>query len=326
MPNGTLGSVTSLGSGYWLTNKHVVQEMKRASVANRKWFPASVVAVSNTSDLALIKCDLGYASTAIATEDPRPGTRIKITGYAHGNAYTRLTGVIGNSPSSVQGLNGQIKRGMSGGAVRNRSGELIGIVSQYRYNGGVIVTSEEINLFLISSGVFKSPDEVILGEPDKPIKPDTPIVTNPVDGQIESRLDQVEVSLAYLETSVKRLNQSVTVLNQSVTSINSTITNIDGGGVGQDQMTNVQSELAALKKRLESLEGLRRNLLKRFGHLLATMETMESGRGPKGARGPRGKVDIIITDGKGREFSRYENTQSGSKVLVNINRFTKEEN
>src|SRR5262245_3782353 len=127
--------------GTILTNRHVVQQCVGYEViddADRK-LTATLQAVDETRDLALLKTEEGFRNAAPFRQDltPKLGEAVTVVGYP-------LAGVLGTKPtvgfghvSSTVGLRGDptqmqisvpIQRGNSGGPVLDHSGNVIGVV------------------------------------------------------------------------------------------------------------------------------------------------------------------------------------------------------
>ena len=127
--------------GTVLTNRHVVQQCTGYEViddADRK-LKATLQAVDETRDLALLKTEEGFRNVAPFRRDltPKLGEAVTVVGYP-------LAGVLGTKPtvgfghvSSTVGMRGDptqmqisvpIQRGNSGGPVLDHSGNVIGVV------------------------------------------------------------------------------------------------------------------------------------------------------------------------------------------------------
>ena len=127
--------------GTVLTNKHVVNQCTSYEViddADRK-LKATLQAVDETRDLALLKTEEGFRNVAPFRRDitPKLGEGVTVVGYP-------LAGVLGTRPtvgfghvSSTVGMRGDptqmqisvpIQRGNSGGPVLDHSGNVIGVV------------------------------------------------------------------------------------------------------------------------------------------------------------------------------------------------------
>ena len=127
--------------GTILTNKHVVNQCTSYEViddADRK-LKATLQAVDETRDLALLKTEEGFRNVAPFRRDitPKLGEAVTVVGYP-------LAGVLGTKPtvgfghvSSTVGMRGDptqmqisvpIQRGNSGGPVLDHSGNVIGVV------------------------------------------------------------------------------------------------------------------------------------------------------------------------------------------------------
>src|SRR4029079_1930262 len=127
--------------GTVLTNRHVVQQCTGYEViddADRK-LKATLQAVDETRDLALLKTEEGFRNVAPFRRDltPKLGEAVTVVGYP-------LAGVLGTKPTvgfghvrSTVGMRGDtkemqisvpIQRGNSGGPVLDHSGNVIGVV------------------------------------------------------------------------------------------------------------------------------------------------------------------------------------------------------
>ena len=127
--------------GTILTNRHVVQQCTGYEViddTDRK-LTATLQAVDEARDLALLKTEEGFRNVAPFRKDiqPKLGEAVTVVGYP-------LAGVLGTKPtvgfghvSSTVGLRGDptqmqisvpIQRGNSGGPVLDHSGNVIGVV------------------------------------------------------------------------------------------------------------------------------------------------------------------------------------------------------
>lgn len=91
------GSGTYIGSGLWLTNRHVVvggSGRYSVKLKSGEVLPAKVVSVSqNDADLAVVQtADMDQAITPImiSNEDPRPGMIVYPSGFDHGELSKHL--------------------------------------------------------------------------------------------------------------------------------------------------------------------------------------------------------------------------------------------
>ena len=149
VPTTGVGSgVILTSSGYILTNRHVIEGSQTLSVklADGREFPATLVKVSDTTDLALIKIDatglaaatignsgaLRVGQTAIAIGSPLGAYTETVTkGIVSGlNRDITVTDGSTRRPSELHGLiqtDAAINPGNSGGPLLDASGAVIGI-------------------------------------------------------------------------------------------------------------------------------------------------------------------------------------------------------
>jgi S1-C subfamily serine protease len=149
------GAATGIGSGiiltadgYALTNRHVVEgsESLKATLADGTEYPARVVKISDTTDLALVKIDatglrpapigdsasVAVGQTAIAIGSPL-GTYTETVTKGIVSALDRTITVQDEQtgrPSTLKGLiqtDAAINQGNSGGPLLNASGQVIGV-------------------------------------------------------------------------------------------------------------------------------------------------------------------------------------------------------
>jgi serine protease Do len=149
------GTATGIGSGivltadgYTLTNRHVVEgsQSLKATLADGSEYPASVVKVSETTDLALVKIEatglspatigdsraVAVGQTAIAIGSPL-GTYTETVTKGIVSALDRTITVQDEQtgrPSTLKGLiqtDAAINQGNSGGPLLNAAGQVIGV-------------------------------------------------------------------------------------------------------------------------------------------------------------------------------------------------------
>lgn len=149
------GTATGIGSGivltadgYTLTNRHVVEgsESLKATLADGTEYPATVVKISDTTDLALVKIDatglkpatigdgatVAVGETAIAIGSPL-GTYTETVTKGIVSALDRTITVQDEQtgrPTTLQGLiqtDAAINQGNSGGPLLDASGQVIGV-------------------------------------------------------------------------------------------------------------------------------------------------------------------------------------------------------
>ena len=149
------GTATGIGSGivltadgYTLTNRHVVEgsESLKATLADGTEYPASVVKISDTTDLALVKIDatglkpatigdgaaVAVGQTAIAIGSPL-GTYTETVTKGIVSALDRTITVQDEQtgrPTTLEGLiqtDAAINQGNSGGPLLDAAGQVIGV-------------------------------------------------------------------------------------------------------------------------------------------------------------------------------------------------------
>lgn len=141
--DGTGSGVIINKDGYAITNEHVVKGSKKCSIYfeddQGDWgvkVDASVVFVDKKSDLAIIKLDQGDNYQIISLAEPdliKVGQQVVAIGSPEGLINTVSEGII----SGIRKIDGvaylqtsvPITHGSSGGALLNRTGELVGITS-----------------------------------------------------------------------------------------------------------------------------------------------------------------------------------------------------
>lgn len=169
MPEGEGGPIARSGGsgfivspdGYVLTNAHVVAGADEVTVqlADKREFPARVVGVDDTSDVALIRIDAKDLPT-LEVGDPsqlKVGEWVIAIGSPFGFDHTVSAGVVSAKSRSLP--NGgyvpfiqtdvAINPGNSGGPLLNLAGQVVGINSQiYSQNGGYMGLSFAIPIDL----------------------------------------------------------------------------------------------------------------------------------------------------------------------------------
>jgi S1-C subfamily serine protease len=136
---GTGFFVTS--SGHLLTNAHVVEGCIEASLrlSDGRLSRATIVSSSTRSDLAILKSEVDAPASASFRSEPalRLGTDIIVFGYPRldlltstGNLVNGLvSGLAGpNDDASLIQISAPVQSGNSGGAVLDRSGNVVGVV------------------------------------------------------------------------------------------------------------------------------------------------------------------------------------------------------
>jgi S1-C subfamily serine protease len=128
-------------SGHLLTNAHVVNGCKEASLrlSDGRLSRAAIIGSSDRSDLAILKSEVTAPATASFRSEPtlRLGTDIIVFGYPRldlltstGNLVNGLvSGLAGpNDDASLIQISAPVQSGNSGGAVLDRSGNVVAVV------------------------------------------------------------------------------------------------------------------------------------------------------------------------------------------------------
>ncbi|WP_439638063.1 trypsin-like peptidase domain-containing protein [Spirulina sp.] len=136
-------------TGLVLTNDHVIQGANRGRVvvitAAGDRYPAQVIAVDRTNDLALVQIlsTRRFPSIPLASmQDVRVGQQVYAIGSPFGLSGTLTTGILSRiAPNGDLQTDAAINPGNSGGPLLNSNGELIGvnkaIITPNRGNVGI---------------------------------------------------------------------------------------------------------------------------------------------------------------------------------------------
>jgi S1-C subfamily serine protease len=162
---GTAFAVGKPSSGTTLlTNFHVVEELYngggRKVFLERKdqRYPATIVKVDKTNDVAQLKADAKFAGLATATGDVKSGQQIVVVGAPLGLTDSVTTGVVSavrkldDSPGPMIQFSAPINPGNSGGPVINSAKQVVGIAT------AKAVDAEGIGLAVpigVACGTFK---------------------------------------------------------------------------------------------------------------------------------------------------------------------------
>lgn len=115
------GSAVALTSTWALTAKHV------APIYSIDGWPALEVIEHPDLDLALVRVEpQPWATARLADEPSAMGERLQARGYAVGQLWLTITD--GRQSDEPDAMSAGVAWGMSGGAVLNEAGELVGIV------------------------------------------------------------------------------------------------------------------------------------------------------------------------------------------------------
>lgn len=157
------------GSGYIVTNAHVINDAKNLIVENRKGeqFYATSLYVNKSTDLAILKVNdtsfrkiknLPYSFSKSSAE---LGEQLFTMGYpreeiVYGEGYlSSKSGYSGDTTSYQVSISAN--PGNSGGPVFNRNGEVIGVISSKETNADGVVFA------IKSKNIFKALEEVKKG-------------------------------------------------------------------------------------------------------------------------------------------------------------------
>ncbi len=134
---------------YIVTNKHVIDEADGLKVmlpGREGLMEAKVVAISNTHDVAVIKCDgMKLPSVGLTGSVARPGTDLMVLGYPHffqlGATLKTTRGTVTSKPSNATDgmmlVDAKINSGNSGGPIVDQHGHVIAIATAvYNAAGG----------------------------------------------------------------------------------------------------------------------------------------------------------------------------------------------
>lgn len=141
--NNTKGSGVFVATNYILTANHAVtsgQNIEIALQSSNQKYKASIVKTDSWNDLALLKLNtplppnIDYTTLNIASNLPKTGEAAFAFGHPQTLTYSVTKGIISSDAQTVAYSNkiqfdGQVQPGYSGGALVNRKGELIGIIT-----------------------------------------------------------------------------------------------------------------------------------------------------------------------------------------------------
>jgi len=143
------GVIVDAGSGYILTNHHVVKDAEQVIVTlkDRRQFPAKLVGADPGTDIAVLKIEApDLSAIGIGDSDTlQVGDYVIAIGNPFGIGQTVTSGIVsalGRSGLSPEGYedfiqtDASINPGNSGGALVNLRGELVGINSAIISSGG----------------------------------------------------------------------------------------------------------------------------------------------------------------------------------------------
>lgn len=131
------GSATHIGNGYYITAAHVVKanEAVKIKTDSGQVGKAEVLWANNKYDIALMRSGLeGVASADLECREPGFGEELEFRGnplnLEHISTWGKVAGGIKAFPgfwAGVLPIDGAIAPGMSGGAVLDSQGDLVGV-------------------------------------------------------------------------------------------------------------------------------------------------------------------------------------------------------
>ena len=143
------GVIINAGSGYVLTNHHVIEGADKITVALKDGREAEGILIGSDAptDIALLKIDLPNLTdvTFADSDDIKVGDYVIAIGNPFGIGQTVTTGIISGLDRNTSGgdvyqnyiqTDAAINQGNSGGALLNSKGELIGINAAILTRGG----------------------------------------------------------------------------------------------------------------------------------------------------------------------------------------------
>ena len=155
------GTGVDIGGDRVLTNRHVTEHFRSLHLVYDATAPVMLtparIGADQSNDVAVLHPgDLGLTPLLLATDDPRPGEPVWVSGYAHDPGPDSLSDGLVLAPAHVvsyqsgrdAGQEAQIMRvdvpvrpGMSGGAVVDQTGRLAGLVfaEQGETNNGLVI-------------------------------------------------------------------------------------------------------------------------------------------------------------------------------------------
>jgi S1-C subfamily serine protease len=123
------GSGITIGDNYILSSAHIVYNEKQLPFINDKHY-AKVIKKDKNSDLLLLKISNSAKSFKLANSITI-GEKVIIWGYPAG-CESFIFGRVANFTEEIIFLDAKVIKGMSGGAVMNEKGELLGV-----FKGGI---------------------------------------------------------------------------------------------------------------------------------------------------------------------------------------------
>jgi tetratricopeptide (TPR) repeat protein len=163
------GSGFVVAPGYILTNRHVIEDAEKVLIhaAGRvEWEPltAEVVAISQTRDLALVRCpELQAPAVPLADANPKRASEVMALGFPFEDiigtglktTVGRVTGIPEEASDYMLLLDVLINAGNSGGPLCDRQGRLVGVITakisddiRLADNYALAVSIEDVQKFL----------------------------------------------------------------------------------------------------------------------------------------------------------------------------------
>ncbi|MEK6249431.1 MAG: trypsin-like peptidase domain-containing protein, partial [Planctomycetales bacterium] len=149
---------------YIVTNRHVVEDENATGIkilipSESKLLDAEVVAMSDTSDIAVVRCkELKMKGLSLTDQLPRRGSEIMVLGFPQfdqlGATIKSTRGAVTSLPSTATDnmvlLDAEINSGNSGGPIANKYGQIVAVTTAVykpiggtggRYGAGIPVIS-----------------------------------------------------------------------------------------------------------------------------------------------------------------------------------------
>lgn len=164
VPRGEGSGFIVSADGYILTNRHVVVDATEVTVRliDRREFPAKVIGMDETTDVAVLKIE-GSNLPTVRIGDPsklKPGQWVVAIGSPFGMANSVTAGIVSATSRRISGeqfvpfiqTDVAVNPGNSGGPLFNLNGEVVGINSQiYSRSGGYMGLSFAIPIDIASN-------------------------------------------------------------------------------------------------------------------------------------------------------------------------------
>jgi S1-C subfamily serine protease len=167
------GTAAVLADGRAVTNRHVVDGALLVNVVpDRGRVVVGAGVVSPAADVAVLGAGPGRTGLLLALSDPRPGDELVVAGYPEGGLTLRVgrarlvdyvDGTSRGEPGPVMRLAYRAARGMSGGPVVDRAGNLVGMLFAVERDTGLSLAIPASRLrTLLGADAFVAPSRCSL--------------------------------------------------------------------------------------------------------------------------------------------------------------------